>query len=189
MTLPIIELDTARLRLRGWKGSDYPDFAAMTADPDVMRYFPHCLSTDESHALASRIQGLLLERGWGFWAVELKATGAFIGFVGLHKQDASIAIPHTPMVEIGWRLSKAYWYNGYATEAARAALQFAFEQLQQPRVYAFTLLTNTPSRKVMAALGMSNIEEDFDHPNLLAYPDAVKRHCLYRITSDEWRDQ
>ncbi|GHA57743.1 GNAT family N-acetyltransferase [Photobacterium aphoticum] len=189
MTSPIVTLETERLILRGWKADDFPVFAAMTADPAVMRYFPHCLSEDESNALASRIQGLLLERGWGFWAVERKDSGEYIGFVGLHTQDETVAIPNTPLVEIGWRLSAAHWQQGFASEAAQAALAFAFDTLQQPEVYAFTILSNTPSRKVMEKIGMSNTGEDFDHPKLLSYPDTVKRHCLYRITQAEWANK
>lgn len=186
MTQRIFELETKRLRLRSWKAEDLPVFADMTADPEVMRYFPAPLSREESDAGARRIQGLISQRGWGFWAAELKETGEFIGFVGLHFQEEGVAIPNTPFVEIGWRLAKSHWLKGYASEAAREALRFAFEQNIADAVYAFTTLENIPSQKVMEKIGMSNTGQDFDHPRLLDKPSAVKRHCLYRITRDEW---
>lgn len=182
-----VTLETERLLLRNWKTSDFPVFAKMTADPQVMRYFPKTLSREESYALASKIQGLILEKGWGFWAVELKETGEFIGFVGLHHQEEHVPIPNTPFVEIGWRLASQYWRKGYASEAARGVLEYAFSQLGATDVYAFTTKTNIPSQKVMETLGMINQNQDFDHPNLAAYPDYVKRHCLYRMNLEWWR--
>jgi len=179
-------LDTPRLRLRQWRESDYLPFAQLNADAEVMRYFPKPLTRDESDAVAKRIQGLIHDNGWGFWAVELKQTGEFIGFVGLHFQDA--AIPHTPFVEIGWRLSSNHWGKGYAPEAAEQALAFAFDQLEMAEVYAFTPLPNKPSQRVMEKIGMSNINKDFDHPKLdKGHP--MERHCLYKISAKEWRSR
>ncbi|MGF1723913.1 GNAT family N-acetyltransferase [Photobacterium nomapromontoriensis] len=182
-----VAIETERLLLRSWKASDFPEFAKMTADPQVMRYFPKTLSREESDAIASKIQGLILEKGWGFWAVELKETGAFIGFVGLHQQDEHVPIPNTPFVEIGWRLASKHWRKGYASEAAKSTLEYAFNQLGVSYVYAFTTKENIPSQKVMETLGMADLQQDFDHPNLSAYPDYVKRHCLYRISVDCWQ--
>lgn len=184
----VYQLETPRLYLRQWRADDLPAFARMTADPEVMHYFPKTLDKAESDALASRIQSLLGERGWGFWALELKETQSFIGFVGLHVQSAEVVIPHTPFVEIGWRLDKAHWRKGYTYEAATATMDFAFDTLALEHVFAFTLISNSPSRGVMEKLGMVNTQQDFDHPNLLDLPDDKKRHCLYKITCQQWRD-
>lgn len=173
------QLTTDRLILRPWKVEDYEPFARMTADPEVMKYFPSCLSKAESDFQAKRLQTLIETNGWGFWAVELKNTAEFIGFVGLHRQEN--AIPNAPFIEIGWRLAKTHWRQGYATEAAKKALDFGFKHLAANAIYAFTPLTNIPSQKVMQKLGMANTQQDFDHPKV-ATNHPLARHCLYKIT-------
>jgi RimJ/RimL family protein N-acetyltransferase len=183
--LLLVVLETERLILRQWKQSDYSSFAKITADPEVMRFFPAVLSREESDKLAHKIETLISERGWGFWAVELKNTFEFIGFVGLHYQDQNI--PNTPFVEIGWRLSSKHWGKGYAPEAAGEALKFAFAELKHTEVYAFTTLQNEPSRRVMTKLGMVDTGLDFDHP-ALAKDHPLERHCLYKITNTMWRE-
>lgn len=178
-------LETARLILRQWKKSDYTPFAEMAADPEVMRFFPGVLTKAESDQLGLDIETLLDKKGWGLWAVELKDTAEFIGFVGLHYQEQDI--PEAPFIEIGWRLSSKHWGVGYAPEAANAALKFAFDVLKETAVYAFTTLENTPSRKVMSKLGMINMNKDFNHPKL-AKGHPLERHCLYKITETKWRE-
>ncbi|WP_413284352.1 GNAT family N-acetyltransferase [Vibrio sp. MA40-2] len=178
-----IELKTNRLILRAWKPSDYQEFAKMTSDSKVMKYFPSILSEIESNQLADKIRRLIDKNGWGFWALELKSSSEFIGFVGLHYQDQ--AIPESPFIEIGWRLSANHWGHGYAPEAATKALKFAFEQLQQPAVYAFTTVTNQPSRRVMQKIGMINTNKNFSHPQL-SEDHPLAKHCLYKITLEQW---
>ncbi|MEZ9526330.1 GNAT family N-acetyltransferase [Enterovibrio norvegicus] len=178
-------LETRRLLLRQWKDDDYLPFAALNANAEVMRYFPEPLSRSKSDELGSRIRSLISERGWGFWAVELKSTGQFMGFVGLHTQDENSGIPDVPFIEIGWRLASEFWGMGYAPEAAEKALQYAFEDLDTPSVYAFTVLDNLPSQRVMVKIGMVNSHNDFDHPKLQkGHP--LERHCLYKITREQW---
>lgn len=99
----IIEFDTERLRLRQWQASDRAPFAALNADPAVMAFFPSLLTRAESDAMADRCASLITQRGWGFWAVELRRSGEFIGFVGLHQPSAEL--PFAPCVEVGWRLA------------------------------------------------------------------------------------
>jgi len=176
------EIHTTRLLLRQWKPADRAPFAAMNADPRVMRHFPALLSRAESDAMADRCQALIEERGWGFWAVELKATGTFIGFVGLHTPSA--ALPFSPCVEIGWRLAAAYWGQGLASEAARAALRFGFGSLDLPEIVSFTAIENRRSRAVMERLGMRE-SEAFEHPGLpVGHP--LRRHCLYRLERERF---
>lgn len=175
----LIEVDTARLRLRQWQDTDRAPFAALNADPRVMAYFPTLLTRGESDAMAARCQSLIAERGWGFWAVEEKASGAFIGFVGLHSPSAELAF--SPCVEIGWRLAFAHWGKGYASEAARAALRVGFDLLGLREIVSFTTLHNRRSRALMERIGM-RASGSFDHPQLPA-GSHLRRHCLYRIAS------
>ncbi|MGD8108913.1 GNAT family N-acetyltransferase [Vibrio sp. TRT 17S01] len=179
-------METARLRLRQWKAQDREAFRLMGADPQVMRYFPALLSHDESDAMVQRIFDIIDQKGWGFWAVELKETREFIGFVGLHQQAQDSGIPNAPLVEIGWRLAQPHWGKGYAPEAAQAALKFAFEQLNLDTVYAFTALPNQPSQQVMMKLGVKNLQQDFNHPKL-PQGHPLQRHCLYAIKRSDWR--
>src|SRR6266508_3945438 len=119
----MVELCTERLLLRRWRPGDRAPFAALNADPEVMRHFPATLSRDESAALIEQIEGRFEREGWGLWALELRATGRFIGFTGLSRP--SFDAHFTPAVEIGWRLAREAWGRGYATEAAREAARFS----------------------------------------------------------------
>lgn len=178
------ELDTERLRLRQWKGGDFPVFAELNSDPVVMEYFPALLQPEESDAMAERCRQLIAERGWGFWAVSLKDSGSFIGFVGLHKPKCNL--PFSPCVEVGWRLHKLHWGKGYATEAATEALRFTFEILSLDELVAFTTISNLRSRSVMERLGMTDTHNDFKHPDVEpGHP--VSEHVLYKITRSEWQ--
>lgn len=177
--MDIPSLTTERLLLRLWRAEDLVPFAALNADAQVMRHFPACMSREESDLLAARILVHFDEHGFGQWIVERREDGAFIGVLGLARVSFEAAF--TPAVEIGWRFNVAYWRQGYALEAARAALEFAFEQLQLEEVVAFTVPANLPSRGLMQRLGMIRDEAgDFEHPRL---PEghALRPHVLYRI--------
>ncbi|AHG18993.1 GCN5 family acetyltransferase [Chania multitudinisentens RB-25] len=175
--MTIITVETERLLLRAWQDSDLPAFAAMNADPEVMKYFPACLSREESDALANRIRQFMQQHGWGLWAVEAKGGAPFLGFVGL--AIPSDDLPCSPCVEIGWRLAAEYWGQGYASEAAYGALNLAFNTLGLTEVVAFTAETNRPSRRVMERIGMTFSGETFDHPRL-AVGHPLRKHVLYR---------
>ncbi|AYC31512.1 N-acetyltransferase [Pseudomonas cavernae] len=181
-----IELHSPRLRLRAWRDADLPAFAALNADPAVMRHFPACLSRDESDALAARIRAHFAAHGFGAWALERRDSGAFIGFTGL--AQVGFAAPFSPAVEIGWRLARAHWGQGFAREAARAALACAFERLGLDEVVAFTTPSNLPSQRVMQAIGMRHDPaDDFEHPQLPpGHP--LRRHVLYRLSREQWRE-
>lgn len=175
------ELETERLLLRQWKDSDYPAFARMSADAETMRYFPSVLTDEQSRDIATRCRALINQRGWGFWAVEVKATDEFAGFIGLHVPSAEL--PFSPCVEIGWRLARDFWGKGLATEGAQAALGFAFHELSLTEVVAFTALTNKRSERVMQRLGMVRDEKTFEHSGI---PEghALRQHVLYRKKPD-----
>lgn len=180
-----VELRTERLILRQWKQDDYAPFAKMSADPVVMEYYPSTLSAEESNAMADKIASLISERSWGFWAVELIEEKQFIGFVGLHKPTYELPVTHC--VEIGWRLTKEYWGHGYATEAAQASLQFAFEVLGLNEVYSFASVSNIKSCSVMKRLNMQDTGNNFEHPMI---PDnhPLREHVLYKITKKQWEN-
>lgn len=178
------ELRTPRLVLRGWRDGDLAPFAALNADPRVMEHFAAPLSPEESDAMARRIASHFARHGFGLWAVEVPGGVDFAGFVGLSipQFDAHF----TPCVEIGWRMDREYWGLGYATEAAREAARFAFEELQLDGIVSFTVPANRRSRRVMERIGMSrDPAEDFDHPGLPA-GHPLRRHVLYRLSRDDW---
>jgi RimJ/RimL family protein N-acetyltransferase len=184
MTEPV-ELLTARLLMRRWRAGDDDPLAALNADALVMEYFPAPLEPRESRALISRLDAHFEQHGYGFWALELRASGELIGFAGL--QVVSFEAHFTPAVEIGWRLARAHWRRGYATEAARAALCFAFGRLGPEQIVSFTTVANERSRALMRRIGMSHDpREDFDHPEL-APSSPLRRHVLYRISAADWR--
>jgi ribosomal-protein-alanine N-acetyltransferase len=177
--LDLVQPLTERLWLRQWRDDDWAPFAALNADREVMRYFPARLDEQESNAFAYRNAALLEVQGYGLWAVEVLATGEFVGFVGLNQPRWEASF--TPCTEVGWRLARSAWGKGCATEGARAALAVAFGPLGLEEVVSFTTVANTRSRAVMARLGMTrDPAEDFNHPNL--DPDSpVSRHVLYRL--------
>jgi RimJ/RimL family protein N-acetyltransferase len=170
------ELRTERLILRNWRDSDRDAWAELNADPETMRYLPSLHTREESDAFVDRTIDIIGRRGWGLWAVEVVGGAPFVGFVGL--SIPSFAPEH---VEVGWRLHRDHWGNGYATEAARESLRFGFEELGLDEIISFTVVANTPSRKVMERIGMTHDpSRDFDHPNLPDWPQ--KRHVLYAIS-------
>jgi RimJ/RimL family protein N-acetyltransferase len=178
------ELTTPRLRLRRWRETDRPAFAALNADPRVTEHFPSVLTREESDLLARRIETHFFQHGYGLWAVDVIGADGFIGFTGL--SIPAFEAPFTPCVEIGWRLASPFWGKGYASEAARAALRFAFEDLRLKEVVSFTVPANARSRRVMQRIGMHYCpKEDFDHP-LLPEGHPLRRHVLYRLHREEW---
>ena len=182
MKSSVSSIETPRLWLRPWKQTDLKPFAEMNACPKVMRYFPELLSRAESDALAEKIQHYLQVNGWGFWAIELKQTGQFIGFTGLHYQPD--LFDFSPCTEIGWRLDSKYWHQGFATEAARACLRFAFLNLKLSKVIAFTASKNKPSASLMQRLGM-HYEGYFHHPKL-DVNNPLCHHIRYAIKQEDF---
>ena len=187
LMIPVLETD--RLYLRQWQASDFATFAEMNADPEVMQYFPKLLTPNVSDIIANKCQQLIADQGWGFWAVSLKDSSKtcenFIGFVGLN--DTHVDMSFAPAVEIAWRLDKDHWGQGYATEAARVALKFAFEVLELNEVVAFTAVINKRSQLVMRRIGMKNTQDNFYHPALEANHRLAK-HVLYKITRQQWQN-
>jgi ribosomal-protein-alanine N-acetyltransferase len=178
------QLRTERLVLRRWYADDRAPFAAMNADPQVMEHFPATLTRAASDAVVDRIEARFAQHGYGMWAVEVVGTAEFIGFTGLN--PVTFDAPFTPAMEIGWRLARTAWGHGYATEAARAAVRFAFTDLDVAELVSFTATANLRSQAVMRRIDMTrDLAGDFDHPSV---PEAhrVRRHVLYRLCRDRW---
>ena len=178
-------VETERLLLRPWREDDRLPFASLNADPRVMEYFPSLLTKEESDATVERIFAHIDTHGFGLWAVEVPGRAPYIGFVGL--MIPSWQSHFTPCVEVGWRLAQPHWGEGYAPEAARAALRFGFEELDLPEIVSLTVPANRKSRRVMEKIGMHHDEGgDFDHP-MLPRGHAQERHVLYRLAGAQWR--
>lgn len=170
-------MKTTRLTLRQWRADDLEPWAAMNADPLVREYFPEILTREQSAASMRHFQAGLTGRGWGWWAVEVTATGEFIGMTGLDPVDEGLAFDG---VEIGWRLARAAWGHGYATEAATAVLDYGFTTLGLSEILAITTVGNARSQAVMRRLGMTHDPaEDFDDPDTPAGP--LRRSVLFRL--------
>jgi RimJ/RimL family protein N-acetyltransferase len=144
-------LETTRLRLRPWRAEDIDGYAAMCGNPEVMRYLAGGapLSREESWSHMAMFVGHWHLRGFGTWAVEDRATHAFIGRVGLHQPEG------WPGLEVGWALDRATWGRGYATEAGRASLTHAWQVLGADHVISLIAPDNAPSIRVAERLGES----------------------------------
>lgn len=175
-------LETDRLILRDMQESDLDAMAVISADPKVMHYFPATQTREETAALIQCIIAHQKQHGYSLYACELKSTGEMIGFVGLlYRTRDELAIPGMPGTEIGWRLAAKHWNQGYATEAAKAVLRYAFEILDLNEVVSFTAEINQPSIRVMQKIGLThNPGDDFMHPQI-ASDHVLAKHVLYRL--------
>jgi RimJ/RimL family protein N-acetyltransferase len=171
-------IETTRLILRPWRDTDLPLFAEQNADPVVMRYLVGPLTRAQSDDYAAQAARHLAETGYGKWAVEAPGVAPFIGAVGLSRVKFEASF--TPAVEVAWRLHRNYWGRGYATEAARAAIEDGFTRVGLSEIVALTALGNLASQRVMQRVGMTRTIE-FDHP-LVAESSPLRRHILYRLT-------
>ncbi len=153
----------------------------LNADPIVMEYFPERLTRAESDDLIARIEAGFVTRGYGLWALEVRATGEFVGFTGL--AVPSFNAHFTPAVEVGWRLARSAWGKGYATEAGLASIAFGLRDAGLDEIVSFTSAPNARSRAVMERIGMTHDPaDDFDHPELKE-TDLLRPHVLYRISA------
>lgn len=169
-------LDTERLALRDWRSDDLDDFHRLGIDRKVMATLGPVMTREQSAALIADLQARAINFGHTFWALERKGDNRVIGFTGLVRGKAPQIAGE---LEIGWRLASDCWGEGYATEAAKAALDWAFANRPGEPVIAITSVTNSGSRAVMERLGMKHRpERDFDHP---AVPegDPLRPHVLY----------
>jgi RimJ/RimL family protein N-acetyltransferase len=173
------EVHTERLLMRRWREGDRGPFAELNGDPGTLVYFPATLSRAESDAFVDRIEARFEENGYGLWALEVKETGDFIGFTGLAPMPPDV--PGGGGTEIGWRLARTAWHHGYATEAARAARDVAFDGIGLTELWSMTAVLNTPSQAVMRRIGMTEAAR-FEHPRV---PDGspLKAHVTYHLAN------
>jgi RimJ/RimL family protein N-acetyltransferase len=178
------EVRTERLLMRRWRESDRAPFAALNADPEVMRHFPAPLDRATSDRAVDRFEQRFEEQGFGLWALEVVETGEFIGFTGLNPMPEGV--PGAGEQEVGWRLARHAWGKGYATEAARAALGLGLVDLGLPVIWSMTAVLNKSSEAVMRRLGMVR-HSTFDHPAVeVGHP--LRPHVVYRTDAhlDPW---
>ena len=169
---------TARLILREWRESDLDGFATMSADPRVMEFFPSLSDRAQTAAMIARWKAHFAEHGFGFLAVEAPGVADFVGVCGMARPRFPAPFPQC--VEVGWRLAYDYWGRGYASEAARGALDYGFTTLGLDQIVAFTTVANQRSRRVMERIGMTyDPAADFDHP-IVQVGSPLRRHVLYR---------
>lgn len=173
-------LSTERLGLRRWTENDVIPFTEMNKDVDVMKYFPGVLTERETIDLMQRINLHFEKNNFGLYAVEDKLTKQLIGFTGFNIPAFDMFF--SPCVEIGWRYKKEFWGKGFATEAAKACLQYGFQTLQLNKVVSFTSIINTQSEKVMKKIGMIKAGE-FEHPKI-DVKNILCRHVLYEINKN-----
>ena len=174
-TKPAYIITTPRMGMRRWTAADIGPFSAMNQDAEVMKYFPATLTPQESKVAMQRIMAHFDSFNYGLFVVETLADGKFIGFTGFNRPAFNSFF--TPCVEIGWRFIREVWGRGLATEAAKACLDYGFNNFKFEKVYSFTATPNHPSERVMQKIGMAKIGE-FDHPKIAADHPLCK-HVLY----------
>jgi RimJ/RimL family protein N-acetyltransferase len=171
--------ETDRLILRNWKESDLVPFYEMNCDPKVLEFLPRALTREESDGLVQKFKTDLGKNGFGRWALELKTSGQFVGFVGLSKPN--FQTDFTPCVEVSWRIAYPFWGKGLATEAALKAVHLGFTDFNLTEIVSFTVPMNVRSIRVMEKLRMTrDPKEDFNHPSLES-GHPLERHVLYRL--------
>jgi RimJ/RimL family protein N-acetyltransferase len=168
-------IGTSRLLMRRWQDSDREPFAALNADAETMRFFPSTMDRAASDAFADLIEERFADQGYGLWALEIAGTGEFIGFTGLNPMPDGV--PGAGGVEVGWRLSRHAWHHGYATEAALAALDVAFNGIGLAEIWSMTSVLNEPSQAVMRRIGLTEYAR-FEHPGV---PEGspIRPHVTY----------
>lgn len=179
-------IDTDRLTLRPWLPRDRMAFAALNADAEVMQHFPRTLTLAESDGVIQRFRNRWAGDGICFGAVERRSDGAFVGMVGLSRVRFGQPGPLEGALEMGWRIARPFWGQGYATEAARGWLAHGFGALDADEIVAFAVPANHRSLAVMRRLGMhADPTRDFNHPSL---PDGhpLQPHVVHAITRAGW---
>ena len=179
-----MQIETDRLVLRSWADKHRAPVAELSSDTVVMEHLLPLATREASDQWIDRQIAHDTKHGFCFWAVEAKRDGGFVGAVGL--LHVRYEAHFTPAVEVGWRVSRAFWGLGYAPEAAAASIRFGFETLKLPQIVANTAPANEKSRRVMEKLGMSHdVSDDFDHP-LIPENHPLCRQLLYRLLRDRW---
>ena len=172
-------LETERLILRDWRVEDIDDFHRLGSDPEVMATLGPLMSRDETAVVIGRFQERANRYGHTLWAAERREDSRVLGFIGAQRG----AIPQIAgELEIGWRLARDAWGHGYATEGAKATVDWLAENRPGEPVVAITARINARSQAVMERLGMTyRPERDFDHPSI-AEGDPLRPHVVYILS-------
>ena len=179
-------LETERLIIRNWLEQDRELFYRINSDDRVMEFFPFRRDRAAANELLDILRRKITENGYGFTAIALRETNQAIGFCGLADISPEDGFPGTG-VEIGWRLASEFWGKGYASEAARKLLEFAFDELDKPEVVSFAVHTNHRSFAVMKRIGMKrDPSRDFDHKKVPETHPDLKRHLVYALTRNQF---
>lgn len=174
-----IYLETERVKLRDWEDSDLEDFARINRDPLIMEYYPTRLDDKASAALVKHFQEHIDKKGFGFFALESKEDGRFMGFSGLAEVPKSL--PCAPAVELAWRLDYDYWGKAYASEIARGLIAYGFETLQLEEIVAYCVTEHHRAKHLLEKLGFTSTgKDDFKYaPN--RNKKAKETYNLYRL--------
>jgi RimJ/RimL family protein N-acetyltransferase len=184
--MPLVILETPRLVVRNWEEADRALFHEINSDERVMEFFPWRRNRAQSDEMMDFIAARTRETGYGFYALQDKASGEVMGFCGLWQPDIAPILP-AGTVEIGWRLAERYWGKGYVTEAAEALLRHAFVDEGLTEVVSFAVADNHRSTAVMERIGMTHDpKRDFDHPKIPDSHPHLRRHVLYAITREQF---
>lgn len=179
--------ETERLTLRPPVARDLDFLSEMNQDPDVMAFMPSLMNREESERQLRRMSRHFQDWGFGIWLIERRNGGEPLGLAGLQKVD--FEAPFAPAVEVAWRLVRSQWGNGYASEAARAALRFGFEALGLPEIVGFTTAANERSIAVFRRIGMPRDSAfDFEHPKLEPH-HPLRPHVFFRLTRESAQSQ
>lgn len=179
---------TQRLIIRDWKDDDRALFHDINSDPEVMAFFSMRRSLDESNAMMDRINDMIRSTGYGFYALENRDTGETIGFCGVAPVTVDgVFAPGT--MEIGWRLARRHWGQGFVTEAGKALLSLCFDDRQLPEIVSFAVADNHRSTAVMKRIGLiRDPARDFDHPRVPDDQPHLKPHVTYAMGLAQWKE-
>jgi RimJ/RimL family protein N-acetyltransferase len=174
-------IETGRLRLRPCVEADKPAFATILNTPAMMAEMGGVRSREDIDALVDKRLADQARHGFSYWAVELRETDALIGTCGIRIASNYPGTPVEGLHEMGWRIAEAHWGRGFATEAARATLDWAWRSLPMPTVAAWTTAGNRKSWRVMERLGMARTPGlDFVRPGYAA-SDPLGAMRVYTI--------
>lgn len=177
-------IETDRLILRAWKDEDALPYLTINQDRKVTEFLPGSLTVDQVNDFISRMAIHQEKFGYSLLAAEEKKSGELLGFIGLNYTD--FPAPFKPAVEVGWRLGSQYWGKGYATEGAKAILNYGFTKCGLGEIVSFTVPTNLKSIGVMERIGLKReTRYDFVHPKL-PLDHRLSNHIVYKLTLDEY---
>lgn len=185
----MLPLETERLIIRPFGEPDRALFHEINSDEKVMEFYPYRRTRAQSDDVFDKGRLGLAETGYGYTAVEIKATGECIGYCCLAIPELEPVLP-AGTVEIGWRTAARYWGNGYTTEAARALLADGFTRRSLDEIISFAVPANRRSLAVMERIGMARDPlRDFDHPKIGADYAHLRRHVVYALSKSQWGNQ